>query len=62
MLGSRNLLFGAAIPEHEVKVYEDKIRGGGILVAVIAHDSAEENKAKDILRDSNAQSIRAMAA
>jgi hypothetical protein len=55
-------LVGAGIPEHEAKVYEERVRKGGILVAISAVSDEEEKTIKAILEGSNAQSIKAMAA
>jgi hypothetical protein len=55
-------LVGSGIPEHEAKVYEKQVRDGGILIAVQAENDEEEEIVKDILKDANAQSIKALAA
>jgi len=55
-------LVGLGVPEHEAKVYEEKIRGGAILLAVEAADSAAADRVEAILKSSSAQSIRSIAA
>lgn len=55
-------LVGSGIPEHEAKLYEKQVREGGILIAVQALNDKEEESIKNILKDANAQSIKALAA
>lgn len=55
-------LVGATVPEHEAKVFEDRLRAGGILVAINALSDEQEKTAKSILKDFNAQNIKAVAA
>ncbi|MBA3721930.1 MAG: DUF3341 domain-containing protein [Parachlamydiaceae bacterium] len=50
-------LVGAGIPEYEAKRYENKLKEGGILIAVRSHSDAETKKIKDILQKDGAQDI-----
>ncbi len=47
--GITGALIGLGIPELEAKRYEDKVRGGNILLAVHAEESSEVKRAKEIL-------------
>jgi uncharacterized membrane protein len=55
-------LVGLGIPEHEAKLYEEKLRGGCMLLAVETRSDAVADKVRTILESSNAQSVTAMAA
>jgi len=55
-------LVGLEIPEHEAKLYEDAIRNGAILIAVKADDAAAVDKVNAILKGTDAQSIKTLAA
>lgn len=55
-------LVGLGVPEHEAKIMEDTVNKGAILIAVETKDDASAEKVKSILKDSNAQSIKALAA
>ena len=55
-------LVGLGVPEHEAKLYEDTIRKGAILIAIEAHDNATADRIQTILKGSNAESIKALAA
>lgn len=55
-------LVGLGLPEHEAKLYEEKLRGGCILVAVEVHNDDVADRISDILEAANAQSVTAMAA
>jgi len=50
-------LIGLGIPEIEAKRYEEKIRGGNILISVHAETSEEVKKAKDIFENGGASDI-----
>lgn len=50
-------LIGYAIPEHEIKHYEDAIEKGAVLIGVECEDSDEASRVRDILGDSGAQKI-----
>jgi uncharacterized protein YcfJ len=55
--GVTGALIGLGIPEFEAKKYEGKIRGGNILIAVHIDDSAEGDRAKEIMRRAGAHDI-----
>lgn len=55
--GVAGALVGMGIPEFEAKLYEGKIRSGGILVAVHCKDSHHVRKAKEIFHDAGAHDI-----
>lgn len=57
--GIAGALVGMGIPEFEAKLYEGKIKAGGILVAVHARDSRHVQKAKEIFHDAGAHDIAA---
>jgi len=48
---------GAAIPEHEVKHYEDAIEKGSVLVGVECSDGDTKDKAKEALKACEAEKI-----
>jgi len=50
-------LIGLGIPEIEAKIYESKLREGNYLIAVHAHSSEEEKRAKKIFEVENAENI-----
>lgn len=50
-------LIGLGIPEIEAKRYEEKLKTGNYLIAVHAHDSDEEKRAKEIFKAANASDI-----
>jgi hypothetical protein len=50
-------LIGLGIPEIEAKRYEDKIKGGNILISAHAETSEEINKAKEIFENAGATDI-----
>ena len=50
-------LIGSAIPEHEIKHYEDAIDKGHVLIGVNCENSDQRDKAKDILEQFNAERI-----
>lgn len=55
-------LVGLGIPEHEAKLYDEKIRGNAILLAVEAADDTDAERVKTILEGTSAESITALAA
>lgn len=55
--GLAGSLVGLGIPEFEAKLYEGKLKAGGILIAVNCHSQDEEHRAKDIVRDGGAHDI-----
>lgn len=50
-------LVGLGIPEIEAKRYEEKLRTGNYLIAVHTQDGDEEDRAKKIFEDANADDI-----
>jgi len=50
-------LIGLGIPEIEAKRYEDKIKGGNILISAHAETSEEIKKAKEIFENAGATDI-----
>lgn len=53
--GIAGALIGMGIPEYEAKRYEGRVKDGGILLSVHAHDSTWTKKAKDILERTGAE-------
>lgn len=47
--GVTGALVGMGIPEIEAKQYEDKVKGGNILVSVHVDDATERSRAKEVL-------------
>lgn len=54
--GLTGALVGLGIPEHEAKFYDEKIRHGGILIGVYAHDDRKK-RAKEILESCGAERV-----
>lgn len=50
-------LVGMGIPEYEAKLYEGRVRDGGVLMAVHCDKSAEVTRAKDLLKGAGAEDI-----
>lgn len=50
-------LIGMGIPEIEAKRYEEKLKTGNYLIAVHAHDSSEQDRAKEIFKTAGADDI-----
>lgn len=50
-------LIGYGIPEYEAKNYEEGVKSGKILISVNAATSDQVDKAKDLMRNANADSI-----
>ena len=50
-------LVGMGIPEIEAKRYEEKLKTGNYLIAVHAHDNDQEDTAKNIMKDADADDI-----
>lgn len=59
--GIAGALIGMGIPEIEAKRYEDRIRGGNILISAHSTNAAEIRKAKDIFERANASDIGSSA-
>ncbi len=53
-------LVGLGIPELEAKVYEDRVKGGGYLVAVHVSDHKRQGEIRDILKRNNLEDISAV--
>ena len=54
-------LIGLGIPEIEAKRYEEKLKSGNYLIAVHAHDDDQEDRAKKIFEDADAEDITSSA-
>ncbi len=52
-------LMGIGLPENEARLYEERLREGGILVAAVT-DHETEDEARDILEENNADQIRSI--
>jgi hypothetical protein len=50
-------MVGAAIPEKEVKYYEDAFKAGSVLVGVESEDAATAEKVKETLEHSGAEKV-----
>jgi hypothetical protein len=55
--GVTGALVGLGIPEIEARQYEDKIKGGNILVSVHVDDAKEKARAKDVLAKNGAVDV-----
>ncbi len=55
--GIAGALIGMGIPEYEARRYESKIKEGNILVSVHAENSEMSDRAKEILKATNAEDI-----
>lgn len=53
-------LVGMGIPEYEAKAYENKLKGGGYLIAVHAADSGRAKVIRDVLKRNDLDSISAV--
>ncbi|WP_263359791.1 general stress protein [Acidicapsa ligni] len=54
-------LVGMGIPEYEAKLYEGRVKDGGILLSVHCDTSDEIKRAKDILNETGAEDIASSA-
>ncbi len=52
-------LVGLGVPEHEAKIYESDVKGGGILLAVTVENKEEQKLAEKILKSSDAMKVAA---
>ncbi|HEX5445222.1 MAG TPA: hypothetical protein VFW87_15390, partial [Pirellulales bacterium] len=59
--GVTGALIGMGLPEFEAKQYEDKIKGGNILIAVDARDGDDAKRVEHILEDAEAEDISSAA-
>jgi hypothetical protein len=50
-------LIGLGIPEYEARQYEEKIKAGGVLIAVHSENADETKRAKKILEEGGAKDI-----
>jgi hypothetical protein len=55
--GITGALIGMGIPEYEAKRYEGKVKDGNILISVLAEDSTERARIKDIFAAAGAEDI-----
>lgn len=55
--GMTGALVGLGIPEYEAKLYEAKLRGGNILMAVHVDDSEEAGLVRQIMSDEKAEDV-----
>jgi hypothetical protein len=55
--GLTGALVGLGIPEYEAKQYEDKVKGGNLLISVHTDDGDERKRAKDIFARNHAEDI-----
>jgi hypothetical protein len=55
--GITGALIGMGMPEHEAKLYEGKVKEGGILIAVVATEDEEQDRAEEIMQRAGAQDI-----
>ena len=55
--GVTGALIGLGIPEYEAKRYEGRLQKGGILLSVHCDTSDEIKRAKEILKNTNAEDI-----
>ena len=55
--GVTGALIGLGIPEYEAKRYEGRLQKGGILLSVHCDTSEEIKRAKEILKNTNAEDI-----
>jgi uncharacterized membrane protein len=51
-------LVGLGVPEEDARVYEDRVRAGGILLAVPARERNEDD-VREIMEDNGAERVRA---
>jgi hypothetical protein len=52
--GLTGALIGMGMPEYEAKQYEDKMKGGNILISVHTEDGAERTRVKEIFKNADA--------
>jgi hypothetical protein len=50
-------LVGMGIPEYEAKLYEGRVRNGGVLLAVHCDDVPGVTRAKDLMKGSGAEDV-----
>ena len=54
--GLTGALIGMGMPEYEARQYEEKMKGGNILISVHTEDGAERTRAKEIFKNADAVS------
>lgn len=59
--GLGGALVGFGIPEVEAKMYEGKVAGGNILIAVHVHNRDEQNRVTELLERGGAQDVSTTA-
>jgi hypothetical protein len=52
--GLAGALIGMGMPEYEAKQYEEKMKGGNILISVHTEDGAERTRVKEIFKNADA--------
>jgi hypothetical protein len=52
--GLTGALIGMGMPEYEAEQYEEKMKGGNILISVHAEDGAERTRVKEIFKNAGA--------
>jgi hypothetical protein len=57
--GAVGVLVGVGIPEDEAKLYEERLKKGGILVSVHADSREEADRARNIFQQTEASDIAA---
>jgi uncharacterized membrane protein len=55
--GITGALVGLGIPEYEAKIYEGKIRGGNLLIAVHTSDANERKRIEDVYKRAGAVDV-----
>ena len=55
--GAVGTAVGLAIPEHEVKMYDDALRKGSVLIGVQCEDDETEKAVKEVFKAQNAKKI-----
>jgi hypothetical protein len=57
--GAVGVLVGLGIPEDEAKLYEERLKKGGILISVHTEGDARSNQARAVLRNTGATDVAA---
>jgi hypothetical protein len=52
--GLTGALIGMGMPEYEAKQYEEKMKGGNILISVLTEDGGERTRVKEIFKNADA--------
>jgi len=56
--GLLGLLVGAGMPEYRAKYYEERVKGGGVVLAIEAGSEAEADQVERELKDAGAEDIK----